>query len=254
MLRIFLILSLAVALAGVGFSFVLKGKVEALSTQRDEFEDQRNQAQAAEARARDAERTAVAAEKAAKAELETTSQELAATTARFNEAESRLTRVSQDLEKTMVDRDTAQRELARWEVLGVRPEDIARLKGEAARMKDERDTFGEENKVLGREVARLNEELDIYRGRITEVQMPDTQGRIVAVDSNYQFVTLDVGSESGLKQNGKMIVTRGDQLVAKVQLVRVEPQRSVANLLPEWARGDVQAGDLVITSYEALKK
>jgi hypothetical protein len=74
------------------------------------------------------------------------------------------------------------------------------------------------------------------------------------VDGNYQFVTLDKGAEDGLKPNGKMIITRDNALVAKVQLVRVEARTSVANLLPEWTKGDVKANDRIMTSYEALTK
>ncbi|MCK6501248.1 MAG: hypothetical protein L6Q38_17350, partial [Nitrospira sp.] len=65
MLRIFLILSLAVALAGVAISFVLKDKVHTLSEERTRFRDERDnavneatQAKAAEKKAKDAEKVA----------------------------------------------------------------------------------------------------------------------------------------------------------------------------------------------------
>ena len=84
--------------------------------------------------------------------------------------------------------------------------------------------------------------------------MADVRAKITGVDGKFQFITLDKGSDDGLRQNGKMIVTRGENLVAKVQLVRVEPRSAVANLLPDWVKGDVQADDTVMTSYEALSK
>jgi hypothetical protein len=252
MLRIFLILSLAVALAGLGFSFFLRDKVQSLTEQRDLFGQERDAARAEEARAREAEQTAVAAEKATRDQLEVTQQELTATTARLNETEGQLARRSQELQDTIVERDTAQRRLARWDALGIEPDEIAALQALAARLREERDAFAEEKKVMGREIARLNEELNLYRIGITEVQMADVRGRVTGIESNFGFVTLDVGTDDGLKRHGKMIVTRDGNLVAKVQLVRVDPSSSVANLLPEWGTGQVQVGDQVMTSYEAL--
>ncbi len=254
MLRIFLILSLAVSLAGLGLSFVLRGKVQGLTIERDTFRTEKETAQANEAQAKTAERKAKDAEKAAKDELDSTKQELATTTTQLGESNAKLTRTATELEETKVARDTAQRSLARWLALGIDVDSIANLKTEAARLKTERDGFAEEKKVMTREINRLTDELAVYRGDLTEVQMADIRARVTAVDGNYQFVMLDVGSEAGLKQNGKMIITRGDSLVAKVQLVRVEARSAVANLLPDWSAAGVQTGDVAMTSYEALAK
>lgn len=254
MLRIFLVLSLAVSVAGVAFSFVLKDKVTSLSAQRDTFKEERDKANNDAAQAKSAEKKARDAEKAAKTELESTQQELTAKTSQLNEVEANLTKVAKELEETKVVRDIAQRELARWNAAGVKVEEIQALKAAGQRLAAERDAFAEEKKVLSREIARLTDELNIYRGVSTEVAMPDVRGQVTTVDANYQFVTLDKGAEDGLKPNGKMIITRGDNLVAKVQLVRVEARTSVANLLPDWKKGDVQPNDRIMTSYEALTK
>lgn len=254
MLRIFLILSLAVSLAGVVFSFVLKDKVTTLSetlvTTRGERDTAINDAN----QARAAEKKAVAAQKAAVEELETTKQDLAVKTATLNDTEARLTKTAKDLEETTAARDIAQRRLAQWDATGVKVDQIVALKAEGQRLLAERDAFAEEKKVMAREITRLNDELDVYRGKTTEVQMPDVSAQITGIDGKFQFVTLNKGSEDGLRQNGKMIVTRGETLVAKVQLVRVEPRSSVANLLADWTKGEVQQGDKVMTSYEALSK
>ena len=81
-------------------------------------------------------------------------------------------------------------------------------------------------------------------------------GRVA--ERKHLFKRLDIeglrGLEAGLRQNGKMIITRGDNLVAKVQIVKVESRSSVANLLPDWTKGSVQSGDVVMTSYEARAK
>jgi len=254
MLRIFLILSLAVSLAGVVFSFVLKDKVTTLSEALVTTRGERDTAVTEATQAKAAEKKAVAAEKAAKEELEGTKQELATKSATLSDVEGQLTRTAKELEETKVARDTAQRRLAQWDATGVKVEQILALKAEGQRLLAERDAFAEEKKVMAREITRLNDELDVYRGKTTEVQMPDVRAEITGIDTNFQFITLDKGAEHGLRQNGKMIVTRGDDLVAKVQLVRVEPRSAVANLLNEWTKGEVKSGDKVMTSYEALSK
>lgn len=254
MLRIFLVLSLAVSLAGVVVSFALKDKVHSLSEQRDTFKGERDKANTEAAQAKSAANKAREAEKAAKTELESTKTELASATSKLNDTEGQLTKTAKELEETKVIRDKAQRELAQWQALNIKPDAILNLKAEAARLGAERDAFAEEKKVMGREISRLSTELEIYRGKSTEVAMPDVKGKITMVDGAYQFVVLDKGLDDGLKQYGKMIITRGDSLVAKVQLVRVEPRSAIANLLPDWKKGDVQAGDQVMTSYEALSR
>ncbi|MCC7376419.1 MAG: hypothetical protein IT581_17300 [Verrucomicrobiales bacterium] len=254
MLRIFLILSLAVALAGVAFSFVLKDKVRALSEERTRFHDERDTAVSEATQAKSAEKKAKDAEKVAKDELEGAKQELATSTTQLNETQGKLAKTASELEETKITRDGAQRELARWKALNISPDQIAGLQVEAQKLQAQRDAYAEEKKVMGREIARLSDELTVYKGTSTEVLMPDIHGKVTGVDGKFQFVMLDVGSDNGLKKDGKMIITRGESLVAKVQIVRVDSRTAIANLLPEWAKGEVQAGDLVMTSYEALAK
>lgn len=254
MLRIFLILSLAVALAGVAFSFVLKDKVGALTEQRNTFKDEKEKAMADAAASKNAEKKAKDGEKKAKDELDSTKTELTAATTRLTEVEATLTKAAKDLESTRVDRDTAQQALAKWNAIGVKVDQVVALKTESQRIVAERDVLVEEKKVMNREILRLNDKLGVYEGKAGEVAMKDIKGKVISVDGNYQYVVLDIGSEAGLRQNGKMIITRGENLIGKVQLVKVEARTAIANLLPDWTKGSVQKDDVVMTSYEALAK
>ena len=254
MLRIFLILSLAVSLAGVAFSFVLKDNVTRLTTQRDTLIVERDNAVNEATQAKAARKKAEDAEKVAKADLETAQGELAAKTATLNDTTAQLEKTAKDLEATTAARDTAQRELAAWKATGVKVDQINALKGEAARLKEERDAFAEEKRVMGREIARLNEQLDVYRGRITEVIMPDVRAMVTAYDSNHKFVVLDKGGEDGLRTYGKMVLLRGEDLLARVQIVRLEPHFAIANLLSAAPGAEIRNGDRAMTSYEALAK
>ncbi len=254
MLRIFLVLSLAVALAGVAFSFVLKDKVTSLSEERTRFGTERDQAITEATQAKAAEKKARDAEKQAKSDLEIMTQEFTSAKTSLNETEGQLTRTARELEDTKVARDLAQRSLAQWLATGVKVDQIMALKAEGQRLVAERDAFAEEKKVMSREIARLNDDLNVYRGKGSEVMMPDVRGKITAVNASFDFVELNIGSDDGLKQNGKLIVSRGETLLGKVQLVRVNERSAVANVLPDWKKGELKAGDSVMTSYEALTR
>jgi hypothetical protein len=63
---------------------------------------------------------------------------------------------------------------------------------------------------------------------------------ITAVDGKFQFVTLDKGSEDGLRQNGKMIVTRGENLaIARVEPGSLTPTLSRRERVSRPALGDM---------------
>lgn len=254
LLRIALIIALAVAVAGLGLSFVLRQRVNDLSAQRDQFRTERDEAQQAERQAKTETAQAKKEAKEASDKLAETEQQLADVTKKATELEERGTRLASDLERTTTERNTAQQKLARWEATGIQPDQILDVKAEARKLKAERDAYAEEKTVMSREIARITEKLHIYEGVITEVTMPDVRGAVVAFDKQYRFVVLNLGSDQGLKETGKMVVSRNGNLVAKVQLVRVEPQRAVGNIMSDWANAEVQAGDEIMTSYEALAR
>ena len=54
-----------------------------------------------------------------------------------------------------------------------------------------------------------------------------------------------MGAEHGLVPKGVLMISRGSKLVAKAKLTRVEANRSIANVLPEWDLAQVQEGDQV---------
>ncbi len=73
-----------------------------------------------------------------------------------------------------------------------------------------------------------------------------TMGRILVVNSDWNFVVLDIGSEQGLVPNAEMLIHRKDQLVGKVRISSVEKNMSVAEIMTDWARQSVNEGDYVL--------
>ena len=99
-----------------------------------------------------------------------------------------------------------------------------------------------------RENDRLKRELRRYTGdREQEVILPPgTKGNVVAVDPKYDFVILDIGGNQGVLENAKMLVNRDGKLIGRVQITEVEPNRSIANVLPEWKQDEIIEGDQVV--------
>ena len=76
--------------------------------------------------------------------------------------------------------------------------------------------------------------------------------RRVAVEADARFLqgaktksVLDIGSNKGVEPRGVLVVSRNSKLVAKVRVASVQPDRSIANIIPGWKLDEVMEGDQV---------
>ena len=69
------------------------------------------------------------------------------------------------------------------------------------------------------------------------------KGKVLAVDSKWNFVVLDVGEKQGALKNGVLMISRNTKLVAKVKIASLEGERSIANIIPGWDLAEVREGD-----------
>jgi hypothetical protein len=173
---------------------------------------------------------------------------LAQVSARAIEQEKRADKASADLTKTSEERNEAQRELASWKALGLPIDQIRKQGDELKKVSTERDTYIAENKILDRKRRTLETELARYTGEIEPtIELPaGTKGKIIAVDPKYNFVVLDIGGNQGVLKDAKLLVNRNGRLVAKVKITSVQPDRAIANILPEWRQDEVMEGDQVL--------
>ena len=74
------------------------------------------------------------------------------------------------------------------------------------------------------------------------------RGKVLVVDPKYDFVVLDIGANKGVEAKGVLIVSHDSKLVAKVKVSSVQPDRSIANIMPGWKLGPVHEGDLVVSN------
>jgi hypothetical protein len=175
--------------------------------------------------------------------------ELAQARAKVQEQQTRADRATAELNTVTAERNEAQQELSQWRLFEMSPDQIRNNLTRLRTVERERDVFTAENKTMQREIARLNTELDRYTGgREKEVMLPPgTRGTVIAVDPKYDFVVLDVGGNQGILENAKLLVNREGQLIGKVKITSVEPNRSIANVLPEWKQvgAEIMEGDQV---------
>jgi uncharacterized phage infection (PIP) family protein YhgE len=83
--------------------------------------------------------------------------------------------------------------------------------------------------------------------RAAGLARPGLEGRILAVNPNWNFVVLSIGDKQGVVSGASLIVKRGGSLVAKLKVTSVEPSTSIADIQANAAKGAVvQPGDVVI--------
>jgi len=226
----------------------LGGKINDLNTQLTETTGQLTQTQQSEAKLRTETKTLRAQVEDTTRALGDATNALAQAQSKAQEQQVRADRASAELNTTVAERNAAQQELSQWRLFEMTPEQI---RNNLARLRDverERDTYVTENKALDRELTRTKNELARYIGdEVPDVQLPPgTKGNVVAVDPKYDFVILDIGEQQGILPRAKLLVNRDGKLIGKVQITSVQPNRSIANVLPEWKQDEVLEGDQVI--------
>ena len=202
--------------------------------ERDDFKDIADAATARASRLQDS--------------IGTLQQEVARQTQRANEHEKNLTQATADLVES---RQTSERWRQFEMEYGTRDSIKQRL-ATLDSVTNERDNFVAENSILLGRIEKLSVELSRYTGTSVKVALPtDLAGKVTAVDSQYDFVVLDVGEDQGVREHGEVLVGRGAgaeaQLVGRLRILSVEKNRSIANIMPDYKTGDIQTGDYVFS-------
>ena len=169
-------------------------------------------------------------------------------TKRANEHEANLRQVTSELVES---RQTSER----WRQFEMEYGTRDSIKNRLATLDsvtNERDNFISENSILLGRIEKLSVELSRYTGTSVKVALPpNLAGKVTAVDSQYDFVVLNVGESQGVREHGEMLVGRGAgaeaQLVGRLRILSVEKDRSIANIMPDYKNGDIQTGDSVFS-------
>ena len=250
MVRILLFITLiAVGASGYLAYNDINGKIDDLTNERDlaqqssiEFEEKMNDAVAAQSKAESEAETAVAELEQAKVTNIKLGQQL---TVQRNRAETATANFNQATAELVESRQTSERWRQFEMEYGTRDSIKANL-ATIASVKNERDNFIMENSILLSRIEKLSVELSRYTGTSVKVNLPsDLAGKVTAVDSQYDFVVLNVGEDQGVREHGELLVGRSDKLIGRLRVLSVEKNRSIANIMPDYKQSEIQTGDSV---------
>ena len=257
MAKVFIGIALVFMLATAGLGFALKGNVDKLQSALTKAKGQitvaegnlrtaKSDAEKAQKEAADANDKAAAATQTAAAKTKE-ADDAKAGLAEKTQLVDGLTAKVTDLQK-QVD-DMKGKPVA---PNGPTPEQFAELQTQMQNLTKEK----EEAKIaLDAEVAKgkENEEKvhDLSKklhDRELNIQKTGLQGRILAMNSGWNFAVLSVGDKQGVVINSTLLVVRGNEPIARLRVTSVEPTTSIADVLPGTVRKGtaVQPGDTVI--------
>ena len=251
MVRIFLVLTI-LALLGGGFIAVsnVKSKIESLSSNladtENDLRDTENQLVKAEAAEEEAKRLMTNAQSEAnnaKERLGTAEKNLVAQRQRADGHEANANRLNAELVE-------ARKFSESWRLFqqaNGTQEQIRQKLANFAEVNNQRDNFKAENEILLSQIEKTGVELSRYTGTSVKVTLPQNlHGTVTAVDAQFDFVVLDIGESQGAREHGELLVSRDEKLIGKLRILDVKKDHSIANILPDWKQGEIQAGDLVI--------
>ena len=248
LLRISLIIAI---LAGIGTIVITQLKtrehVQTIITARNTFETEKK----AQIKRADKAETELASTKEVlnqtKGTLTKTEEQLNGANQQLASAQEALGKVKTELTKAIDERKVAQADLAKWDILGIKPEQVVEMKANLQKTKDVVVALEDEKKILNNQVAALDNQLKRLLGiDYVVVLPPGSKGNVLTVDPKWNFVVLDMGKDKGMLEGGILLVHRHSQLVGKVQINEVQGTRCIANVMPGWSLGEIEEGDQVI--------
>jgi hypothetical protein len=253
LMRISLIVAILAALgAGTLNVIQVRGKINTLISQRDDYHTQLTQTKATlETTKNDLAKT--------KTDLAQTQQQLADAQAARKKAEDtaaaqkkRADDLSDQLTKATQERDDAQAQLAAYKATQKSPEQILQLVSLIKKDQDTIAAINDEKKVLARNLLRVQNQLNELIGKTFVVKLPaNLKGKVMVVDPKWDFVVLNIGEDQGVLGDGELLVSRNGKLVAKVIVRTVQKDRSIANVMPGWKLGEIFEGDEVTPAHPA---
>ena len=247
LLKISLVLAILVGAATIFFTGNVKTKIDELNTNLTAAQTAQQSAEEAQRKAQDDAKKSKAAFDTASKELNTATNMLRDLSAELAVQQRRADTASSNLVTVTEERNIARQELNQWTAFGLSPTQVRDALESNRKLTAERAAMQSDVKTFSRKVTELTARLRRYEGEPSEPPLPaGTKGKVVAVDPKYDFVVLDIGSNQGLVQDASKLVNRDGRLVARVKITRVEPNRAIANIMPEWKQDDVLEGDQVV--------
>jgi hypothetical protein len=214
-------------------------KITELTQQLTTVNSDLDQSQQALTAAKDANKQAKTANQQAKANLE-----LAADDLRRKTAES---------EKLAGQYEAKKNELAEFAVIEdkLKGRSVDQIKVEIERLNQDKASLQKERDDLESQVVKVQ---DIYDKNVKKLE--DLDGReqkrreqlaltgveadVIAINREFGFVILNAGSDQGVSPDSGLLVQRGVDRIGRLRIVSVEPQITVADIVPGSVNPGVQ--------------
>lgn len=190
---------------------------------------------------------------------------------RYEELQNRTT----DLETTRTELDKTAKELAsaKTELSTAQvkvPElmdSLAKKEAEMAQARSQIDQLQQDKTALQTQIDDLNnqlvkaeEDMRDLQDQVTTLDKivkestatgnrplpPGLTGKIAVVNADWNFVVLDIGSDSGLVREAQMLVHRADKLIGKVKITNVQKSMAIAEIMMDWEQSPIREGDYVL--------
>lgn len=128
--------------------------------------------------------------------------------------------------------------------------DIEKKAGEVAKLTEKVSACESEIDAGKRYIAKIEKELNLIKGaaNTTNVLPAGVQGQVAIMNTNWNFVVIDMAPESGIMVMTDLNIQRDSKLVGKVRVseVRKDQRVAVAEVLPEYQQLVPIKGDTVI--------
>lgn len=249
------IILLVVILAGIGGIFLglqKRAKLNETEKAKTEAEGKQHDAESklggAEAKAK----KAVEDLTVAQTTLDTTKKELDAKKKLAEDNMAELKKTQEDLAKTASDARAASLKLEQLTKVLPPGVDPSKIVEEMKKVQGELETLNQEKGILSQKLSELENENSTMKKRLTNREHGDIPkdlvGHVMAVNTEWNFVVLDVGENDGVVANKSMLIYREGQLVGRIKITSVEPSISIGDILPKWTNGDLREGDSAIAA------
>ncbi len=252
------IILLVVILAGIGGIFLGLQKRQKLSDAekaKTEAEQKASDASSKLSGAEDKARKATAELQTTQTALDTAKKEADENKKKAEAHMAELKKTKEELAKTAADAKAASLKLEQLNKVLPPGVDPSKIIDEMRRVQSDLQVLNDEKALLSTKLAELQSENTNMKKRLQNREHGDIPkdlvGHLMAVNSEWNFVVLDVGENEGVVANKSMLVYRDGQLVGRVKITSVEPSISIGDILPKWTHGELREGDSAIAAETA---
>ena len=171
---------------------------------------------------------------------------------------SEISKKEQDILTIKADVDQANEELKDLGDIENLVPKIKRIQGEIAQLEDDIEKE-EANLASLKQVKKVTQaEISIKVGEAENIAQGKSQDKLATsiktVYANWGFVTLNGGDVQGVVPGSTLDVVRGDEVVAKLKVTTVEPNRAAADIVRDSLQNDffLRSGDKVVAEVEPI--